>query len=52
MKHLILGLVCLNFVVFGTNKVIAGDIKAGEARYAQNAVTAIWSRQHGISWLS
>ena len=37
MKHLILGgLVCLNFVVFGTNKVIAGDIKAGEARYAQN----------------
>ena len=35
IKSLIFGLVCFNFFVFN-NKVLAGDITAGEARYAQN----------------
>ncbi len=35
MKSLILGVVCCCFFTI-YNKTLAGDIKAGEARYAQN----------------
>ncbi len=34
MKGLLLGISC--FVFFASNDVLGGDIKAGEARYAQN----------------